>query len=190
MIIDPGFVFRLVKAGWLNHMVTHAINTVRQWPDMVTRSPVLSAVRNAMIANLGVKNWTETRWHANHEEDASDVDFSTDGFTCRDLPDDNKADITILELAEGVNLPQGNDRGTLTEVIELVRQNPLLDCKLSEIQNLINHQGLAMTSYDENRDRECKTHWKNLASQVKSRFYDATNGKKFAKTGGSQIRKR
>jgi hypothetical protein len=186
MVLDPGFVYRLVKAGWLNHVITHTINTVRPWPNMVTRSPVVAAVRNAMNATLGVKNWKESAWHATNEENASQVDFSTDGFTCRDLPNSAKTDITILELAEGIDLPQGNDRGTLTEVIEFVRRNPLLDRNLSEIQSLIDGQGMIVVSYDANKDRACKNYWRNVASHTKSRFYDATNSKKLATAGGSQ----
>jgi hypothetical protein len=174
MLVDANFVWRMVKAGWINRTITHILNTVRKWEDICSRSAVLIAVRNAMSANTGDKNWSEQKWKQHNPDDASKVDFGV--LTCHALPDAEKEDIKISDLAHDVlKFPKGNDRGTLTEALELVRLDPRLDRNLADINGLIEEQGLPKIIYNAEKDRKCKDHWNKVAAGVLSRAYDVTN---------------
>jgi hypothetical protein len=175
MLVDPGFVWRVVKAGWINRTITHILNTVRKWLDICSRSAVLTAVRNAMSANTGDDRWGEQKWRAsNPDSDASQVDFGA--LACHALPDTEKEDIKISDLTKDVLVfPKNNDRGTLTEAIELVCRNPQLDRNLADINSLITEQRLSIVVYNADKDRICKDHWTNVSDQTFSRTYDATN---------------
>jgi hypothetical protein len=145
-----------------------------------------AAIRDAMKKMTGLTDWAEGRWRRDKEiEDleASSTprirratNYKGSGLATYALANTQKHEVLISELYKNVkSFPQGGDRGILTQVVEMVKQNPGLDRNLSRIHEIIDHFNLLSTNYGILEDIARRRYWAAQAEKLCVRAYDTTN---------------
>jgi hypothetical protein len=181
MVYDVHFIERLMHGDWTNHMITHVMNDMRDWgvdltghPKKFSRTIITNTTKRAMMLITGDNKWAEKRWRKQDDLVLTPAtDYTTGQFLGTRLLDDKKH-VFISSLANGVRfLPTDDDRGTLTEVVELVLKHPELDRPLAELDTLLEH--VNVVPYDLTKDQRCQALWAAEAAKFKVRFYDITN---------------
>jgi hypothetical protein len=134
----------------------------------------------------GDAEWAEGRWRKEKNVENLEKlefpcirrasDYMGSGLSTYKVPRDKKQEVMISELYKNVRLfPQGRDRGILTEVVEMVKENPGLDRNLSEIHDIIDLFDLNKPTYGVSEDMDRRDHWTEKAQKLCVRAYDTTN---------------
>jgi hypothetical protein len=145
----------------------------------------------------GLTEWAEGRWRKEKEvENLEDslsprirraTNYKGSGLATYHVPNNKKHEVLISELYKNVKvMPQGGDRGILTEVVEMVQQNPELDRNLSQIHEIIDYFNLARVQYGVSEDIARRRHWMTEAEKICVRAYDTTN-RFLLKNGASRV---
>jgi hypothetical protein len=172
---DPGCIKRLASGNWTVHTCVVALNETRTWPstlkNMFTRSTFIGRQRAGMKVVEGTDNWTETDYHKRKPPPRPVTNFKPSQFRVqKDVK--QKEDVFISTLSLNVQqFPTGNEAGVITRAIELVRQNPALDRKLSEIGTLISSQNIIAPAYRLAEDKVSLTRWNAIAAQYSSKDF-------------------
>ncbi|KAF2435537.1 hypothetical protein EJ08DRAFT_656534 [Tothia fuscella] len=186
MLCDVKCVERLMHGGWTNHMITHILNTTRDWSvdgrkEMFSRSSVLTTTKRAMAATTGSEDWSEKRWR-NSATLTPVPDYTASQFVASKLKE-GKQETLISSLATNVvQMPEGDDRGALTEAVALVKAFPDLDRNLSELGELLTEQAIRPMPYTSSVDTRCQLRWTKDAAKVSTTMYDTYLKHRFSTT--------
>jgi hypothetical protein len=178
---------RLASNGWTVHIITATLNEVRDWPSthkkMLTRSTTHGRFVKAFkkLEPNAAGKWKETEYRARDPQPARVTDYSTGQFSITSATDITE-DVNISSLYNKVKaFPKDDEAGVLTAAVLLVKANPELDCKLSELVNLASTYNIAVPSYTVQKEKDSLAKWKGIASRYNTKAFGDTPAKKKVK---------